>query len=329
MGMMVDGRWHDVWYDTSADGGRFVRKDSQFRNWITRDGSPGPSGTGGFKAAAGRYHLYVAMPCPWAHRTLMFRALKGLQQLVTVTVLRPEFGTQGWSFDAGGEAADGAPQASHLYEIYRRAEPEYSGQVTIPVLWDKATQTIVSNESSEIIRMFNGAFDDVGATPGDYYPEDLRTAIDDINAVVYDRLNNGVYKAGFATTQSAYDEEVTAVFATLDRLESTLGGQRYLCGDRVTEADWRLLTTLLRFDTAYVGAFKCNLRRLVEYPNLWAYVRELYQWPGISATLDLDQVKRCYFGLAAINPTGIVPVGPVLDMTEPHGREAAFPKIGA
>lgn len=324
MGMMIDGEWHDVWYDTSADGGRFVRKDSQFRNWITADGSPGPSGVGGYAAEAGRYHLYVAMPCPWTHRTLIFRALKGLQQHVSVTVLGWTFGPQGWSFAAHSQAVEGAPAASHLYEIYRLVDPMYTGQVTIPVLWDKQTQTIVNNESSEIIRMFNGAFDDVGALPGDYYPADLQGEINRLNGMIYERLNNGVYQAGFASTQEAYQEAADAVFATLDQLEKVLSKQRYLCGDRVTEADWRLLPTLLRFDAAYVGAFKCNVRRLIDYPHLWSFTRELFQWPGIAETLDLDQAKRCYFGLPAINPTGIVPIGPVLDFTAPHDRGAAF-----
>lgn len=325
MGMMVDGEWHDVWYDTSADGGRFVRKDSQFRNWVTRDGSPGPSGVGGFTATRGRYHLYVAMPCPWAHRTLIFRALKRLESHVTVTVLGSTFGSQGWVFNPESTETEGAPHASYLYDIYRQVDPGYTGQVTIPVLWDKQTQTIVNNESSEIIRMFNSAFDDVGAEPGDFYPDELRSEIDAMNGVVYDRVNNGVYRAGFASSQEAYDEAVGGVFDTLDHLEAKLGEQRYLCGGRVTEADWRLLTTLLRFDAAYVGAFKCNLRRLVEYPNLWGLTRELFQWPGVSATLDLEQVKRCYFSLPAINPTGVIPLGPILDLTAPHERDIAFP----
>ncbi len=323
MGLLVDGKWHDRWYDTKASGGRFVRSDSQFRSWITADGGPGPTGEGGFEAEPGRYHLYVSLACPWAHRTLIFRKLKGLERLIDVSVVHWHMGEHGWTFERD-EAATGdrLHGFDYLHEVYTLAVPDYSGRVTVPALFDKKRRTIVSNESAEIIRMLNSAFDGVGAVPGDYYPARLRPAIDEVNERVYDTVNNGVYKAGFATTQDAYEEAVTALFASLDWLEDRLSRQRYLAGERVTEADWRLFTTLVRFDPVYVGHFKCNLRRLVDYPNLWAYARELHQWPGVAETVDMKHIKHHYYGShGTINPTGIVPLGPVIDYDERHGRE--------
>jgi len=312
MGLLVDGVWQDAWYDTKKTKGRFERSESRFRDWITADGSSG------FPAEAGRYHLYVAYACPWAHRTLIFRALKGLEDMISVSVVEPLMLENGWTF---AEGADSVNASRYLYEVYLKADPNYSGRVTVPVLWDKKTGTVVSNESAEIIRMLNSAFDGLGAAPGDYYPEPLRTEIDAVNDRVYHTVNNGVYKAGFATTQEAYEEAVTALFDSLDWLEDRLSRQRYLAGDRPTEADWRLFTTLARFDAVYHGHFKCNLRRLADYPNLWALTRELYQVPGVAETVNLDHIKRHYYGShKTINPTGIVPKGPVLDFTEPHGR---------
>src|SRR5918993_4911638 len=323
MGLLVDGTWHDDWYDTARSGGRFVRGDTQFRNWVTADGSPGPSGEGGFEAEPGRYHLYVSLACPWAHRTLILRRLKGLEGMIGVSVVHWHMGEQGWSFEeAPGATGDRLHGSRYLHEVYTRAEPGYTGRVTVPVLWDQRRGTIVSNESSEIIRMLNSAFDGVGAKPGDYYPAALRAEIDRVNERVYATVNNGVYRAGFATTQEAYDEAVTELFASLDWLEDRLSRQRYLAGERVTEADWRLFTTLLRFDPVYHGHFKCNLLRLVDYPALWAYTRELYQWPGVAGTVNFEHIKRHYYGShKTVNPTGIVPKGPLLDLDAPHGRE--------
>ncbi len=325
MGLLIDGRWHDRGYENTPLG-QFVRSESQFRNWITTDGAPGPSGRGGFRAEPGRYHLYVSLACPWAHRTLIFRALKGLQDMISVSVTHWLMGAEGWTFEpAEGVVPDAVNGARRLYEVYTAAVPDYSGRVTVPALWDRQTHTIVSNESSEIIRMFNCAFDAVGARRGDFYPTTLRREIDALNATIYDRVNNGVYKAGFATTQAAYEAAVQPLFETLDALEARLGERRYLCGEQVTEADWRLVTTLLRFDPVYVGHFKCNLRRLVDYPNLWAYARELYQWPGVRDTVNFTHIKRHYYlSHAGIDPTGIVPVGPLLDFEAPHGRDHRY-----
>ncbi|MBB3762310.1 glutathione S-transferase family protein [Xanthomonas arboricola] len=322
MGLLVDGKWQDSWYDTDKSGGRFERSQSQFRNWVTRDGSPGPHGDGGFQAAPGRYHLYVSLACPWAHRTLIFRRLKGLESMIDVSVVHWLMGKQGWTFAPGPSVVgDALHQAQHLYEVYLKADPQYSGRVTVPVLWDRERNTVVSNESADIIRMFNSAFDAVGAAPGDFYPAPLREQIDAINARVYDTVNNGVYKAGFATTQAAYEEAVVPLFESLDWLDARLGQQRYLCGDRLTEADWRLFTTLVRFDAVYVGHFKCNLRRIADYPQLSGYLRELYQMPGIADTVNFQHIKHHYYqSHDMINPTGIVPLGPVLDLQAPHGR---------
>ena len=323
MGLLVDGVWQDRWYETSKTEGRFKREDATFRNWITADGSAGPSGEAGFRAEPGRYHLYVSYACPWAHRTLIFRRLKALEDAVSVSVVNWFMGSEGWTFEPGpGVVPDPIRGARRLHEIYTAAKPDYTGRVTVPVLWDKERQTIVSNESSEIIRMFNSAFDGVGARAGDFYPAELRAEIDRVNGRVYDGVNNGVYKAGFATSQRAYDDAVNALFTTLDGLEDRLGGQRYLVGSRPTEADWRLFTTLVRFDAVYVGHFKCNLRRLVDYPNLWGYARDLFQTPGVSETVHFDHIKEHYYGShETINPTRIVPRGPELKFDVPHGRD--------
>ncbi|MGX5733905.1 glutathione S-transferase family protein [Bosea thiooxidans] len=312
MGLLVDGRWQDQWYDTAKSGGRFVRSESAFRNWVTPDGAAGPSGKGGFKAEPGRYHLYVSLACPWAHRTLIFRKLKGLEDAISLSVVHWLMAENGWTFASGeGVVPDSFGGARFLHEVYTRADPHYSGRVTVPVLWDKQGGTIVSNESSEIIRMLNSAFDGVGAKPGDYYPERLRPEIDALNERIYGTVNNGVYKAGFATTQAAYEEAVKPLFETLDWLEERLGSRRFLTGDGLTEADWRLFTTLIRFDPVYVGHFKCNIRRIADYPRLSAYLRTLYHVEGVAGTVNFAHIKGHYYeSHRTINPTGIVPVGP-------------------
>ncbi len=323
MGLLIDGAWHDRGYDTAATGGRFVRTEAQFRHWVTADGAPGPSGEGGFAAESGRYVLYASYGCPWAHRTLIFRKLKRLEAHIAVSIVYCQMGEHGWTFAPGdGVIPDPVFNARYLYEIYTAAAPRYTGRVTVPVLWDRARRTIVSNESPEIIRMFNSAFDALpGVAAADYYPPALRAEIDAVNARVYATLNNGVYRAGFATAQAAYEEAVRDVFETLDWLEARLGTQRYVAGAQITEADWRLLTTLLRFDAAYYGHFKCNLRRIADYPNLWNYTRELYQVPGVAETVRLDLIKRGYWGgQRTVNPTGIVPLGPMMDFAAPHDR---------
>ncbi|KUL93704.1 glutathionyl-hydroquinone reductase YqjG [Bosea sp. WAO] len=314
MGLLVDGRWHDRWYETKESGGRFIRQESAFRNWVTADGSPGPSGRGGFKAEAGRYLLYVSLACPWAHRTLIFRQLKGLADLIDVSVVHWLMAEQGWTFAEGeGVVPDPIGGARYLHEVYTRAEPTYSGRVTVPVLWDRKTGTIVNNESSEIIRMLNSAFDGVGAKAGDYYPEALRPEIDALNERIYATVNNGVYRAGFATTQAAYEEGVLPLFETLDWLEERLTTRCYLTGEQITEADWRLFTTLIRFDPVYVGHFKCNIRRIADYPRLSAYVRALLEREGVRGTVNLGHIKRHYYqSHRTLNPSGIVPVGPEL-----------------
>lgn len=324
MGLLVDGKWHDKWYDTESTGGKFERKDSSFRHWVTADGSPGPDGEGGFVAEPGRYHLYVSLACPWAHRTLIYRRLKGLEDKISVSVVNPLMAENGWTFDpAPGVVADPLHHAKYLYQVYLKAQADYTGRVTVPVLWDKKQGTIVNNESSEIIRMFDSAFDGVGATPGTYTPEHLLDDIDEMNAFVYDRINNGVYKAGFATKQSVYEEAVQALFEALDQLEARLATRRYLLGDSITEADWRLFTTLVRFDPVYHGHFKCNLRTLSSYPNLWAYTRDLFQQPGVAGTVNFSHIQQHYYrSHDTINPNGIVPAGPTLDFHAPHGREA-------
>jgi glutathionyl-hydroquinone reductase len=323
MGLLIDGVWQNRGYDTTQSGGRFIRSESQYRNWITPDGEAGPTGVGGFNAEAGRYHFYVSLACPWAHRTLIFRAIKGLEGMISVSIVHWLMGEEGWTFQDGpGVMPDNVNGAARLYEIYAKANRRYSGRVTVPVLWDKKQKTIVNNESAEIIRMLNSAFDGAGAKEGEYYPPALRGEIDSLNSEIYSRVNNGVYKAGFATTQAAYEEAIGPLFETLDKLEARLAARRYLCGRRITEADWRLFTTLLRFDAVYYGHFKCNIRRIVDYPALSGYVRELYQWPGVRETVNFHHIKHHYYeSHTSINPTGIVPVGPALDFDAPHGRD--------
>ncbi|MFD1341097.1 glutathione S-transferase family protein [Litorisediminicola beolgyonensis] len=324
MGKLVDGEWTDQWYDTKKTGGKFVRSETSFRNWITADGSAGPSGEGGFPAEAGRYHLYVSYACPWAHRTLIFRALKGLEDVIGVSVVHPDMLGDGWTFDTGfrGATGDDLYGLPFARDIYLKADPKISGRVTVPILWDKTRETIVSNESAEIIRMLNSAFDGLTGNHDDYWPEDLREAIEPVNARIYDTVNNGVYKSGFATSQEAYDDAVEPLFESLDWIEGILSDNRYLMGERITEADWRLFTTLIRFDKVYHGHFKCNRRRIVDYPNLWGYTRELYQWPGVAGTVHFDHIVRHYhYSHETINPHRIIPVGPDLDLDAPHGRD--------
>ncbi len=323
MGLLVDGKWQDKWYDTKSSGGKFERAAAKFRNWVTADGSAGPSGDGGFKAESGRYHLYVSYACPWAHRALIFRQLKGLENHIGVSVVHPDMLGEGWTFDddfpgATGDTLFGLPYAR---DIYTRADPNFTGRVTVPILWDKERETIVSNESAEIIRMFNSAFNEITGNRDDYHPAALHDRIEEVNARVYDTLNNGVYKAGFATTQEAYDAAVHPLFDTLDWIEYILSENRYLAGDRMTEADWRLFTTLVRFDKVYHLHFKCNRNRIIDYPNLWAYTRELYQVPGVAETVNFDHIVRHYhYSHDTINPHRIIPINPVLDFDAPHGR---------
>ena len=325
MGMMIDGKWQRD--DLRSAGASFVRPQTVFRNWVTADGSPGPSGEGGFKAQRGRYHLYVSLACPWAHRTLIVRALKKLDDAITVSVVDPFMGDDGWAFEApdgsvtAGATRDDLNGARYLHEIYTLARTDYTGRVTVPVLWDRETRTIVNNESSEIIRMLNSAFDALGAAGDDFYPQARRAEIDELNAVIYDTVNNGVYKCGFAKSQEAYETAFDPLFETLDRLERSLASRRYLVGARTTEADWRLFTTLIRFDAVYYSHFKCNLRRIIDYPNLWGYTRDLYQVPGVAETVSLAHIKRHYYAShAMINPTRIVPKGPAIDFAAPHHR---------
>lgn len=324
MGQLVKGEWHDDWHDTEKTDGAFVRTDATFRNWITPDGAAGPTGQGGFKAQSGRYHLYVSYACPWAHRTLILRSLKGLQPHIDISVVHPDMLADGWTFatDFPGCTGDRLFGLPFLRDIYTRAQPQASGRVTVPILWDKATDQIVSNESSDIIRMFNSAFDGLTGNKDDYWPEALRDQIEVLNARIYPTLNNGVYRAGFATSQSAYDTAVVEVFATLDWLEERLSCQRFLTGRSLTEADLRLFPTLVRFDPVYHGHFKCNQRRIVDYPNLGAYTRDIFQWPGVAETVHVDHFVRHYhFSHKTINPHQIIPIGPHLDYTSAHGRE--------
>jgi len=323
MGQLVDGVWHDVWYDTKSTGGAFKRTTAKFRNWITADGSAGPSGEGGFPAESGRYHLYVSYACPWAHRTLVFRKLKGLEDHITISAVHPDMLSDGWTFEtddygATGDTLYGLPFAR---DIYTKAEPEVSGRVTVPILWDKQRETIVSNESSEIIRMFNSAFNDLTGNTLELWPAELQDEIETFNARIYDTVNNGVYKSGFATTQEAYDAAVGPLFDSLDWLEDHLSSNRYIMSDQITEADWRLWTTLVRFDPVYHLHFKCNRRRLIDYPNLWGYTRELYQWDGVAETVNMDHIVRHYhYSHESINPHRIIPINPLLDWMEPHQR---------
>jgi glutathionyl-hydroquinone reductase len=320
MGLLVNGEWRDEWYDTKPTGGRFVRRESYFRDWVTADGSSG------FKAEPDRYHLYISLACPWAHRTIIIRKLKKLENIISLSIVHPLILEHGWTFDDYPDSiADTVKGARYLYEIYLDAKPDYTGRVTVPVLWDKNTGTIVNNESSEIIMMLNSEFDAFGDVSVDFYPEELRNEIDEINEIVYENVNNGVYRCGFATTQEAYEEAFNALFGTLDSLEKRLGKSRYLVGSRVTEADWRLFTTLVRFDVVYFGHFKCNLRRIADYLNLSNYLRDLYQIPGIAETVNFDHIKQHYYrSHKTINPTGIVPIGPDLDLEARHNREILF-----
>ena len=325
MGLLVDGKWVDQWYDTSKTGGKFEREAARFRNWVRADGAPGPDGKGGFAAESGRYHLYVSLACPWAHRTLIFRKLKGLEPHISVSIVHPDMVENGWEFRPGDEMhQDHLYNSDFMHQIYTRAAPDYSGRVTVPVLWDKQQQTIVSNESADIIRMFNTAFSQLDGVDAelDLYPEPLRADIDAINERVYDTVNNGVYKSGFATAQDKYEQAYTDLFESLDWLEGLLAERRYLTGSQITEADWRLFTTLIRFDAVYYSHFKCNRQQIRDYPNLSGYLRELYQQPGVAETVNIEQIKQHYYvSQRTINPTQIVPVGPELDFDAPHGRE--------
>lgn len=328
MGLLVDGKWQDKWYDTDANDGKFIRSQAQFRNWITTDGRAGEIGKGGFKAQADRYHLYVSLACPWAHRTLIFRALKQLEATISVTIVNPLMYENGWELNTQFPSSQDDPLYGfdQLYQLYLKADANYNGRVTVPVLWDKQQETIVNNESADIIRMLNSAFNELigddNARALDFYPRALRDNIDDWNDRVYDRINNGVYKAGFATSQPAYSEAVAELFAELDHIDQHLGRNRYLTGDRITEADWRLFTTLVRFDAVYVGHFKCNIRRIQDYPNLSGYLRELYQVPGVSDTVNMKHIQHHYYrSHKQINPTGIVPAGPQLDFSATHLRD--------
>jgi putative glutathione S-transferase len=323
MGQLVNGRWEPVWYDTATTGGAFRRSTAGFRNWVTADGSAGPTGTGGYAAESGRYHLYVSYACPWAHRTLIFRVLKGLVPHIGLSVVHPEMLAEGWTFgtDFPGTTGDALFGLPFLRDLYTSAVPDVSGRVTVPVLWDRQSKSIVSNESSEIIRMFNSAFDGLTGDGKDYWPVPLRAKIEELNTRIYDEVNNGVYKAGFATTQAAYDAAVVPLFAALDWLEARLADRRWLLGDDLTEADWRLFTTLVRFDSVYHLHFKCNRRRIIDYPNLWAYTRALYQTPGVADTVRMDHIVRHYhYSHDTINPYRIIPINPVPDFLAPHGR---------
>jgi putative glutathione S-transferase len=323
MGLLVDGVWRDDSFDKARmQDGRFNRPSTKYRNWVTPDGNPGPSGEGGFAAESGRYHLYVSLACPWAHRTVIYRRLKGLESVVPMSVTSWHMGEDGWTFDKdAGSSGDPVNGAQKLQEVYLRANPKYTGRVSVPVLWDKKRNTIVSNESAEVIRMFNSAFDALTNERTDYYPADRRREIDSVNELVYANVNNGVYRAGFATSQAAYEEAFRGVFSTLDELERRLSRQRYVAAPRITEADWRLFTTLIRFDAVYYSHFKCNLRRIEDYPNLSNYVRDLYQVPGVPETVSFSHIKRHYYGSQRkVNPTGIVPLGPALDFSAPHDR---------
>jgi putative glutathione S-transferase len=325
MGLLINGTWHDQWYDTTSSKGNFQREAAKIRHWITKDGSSGPTGDSGFKAESNRYHLYVSLACPWAHRTLIFRVLKQLQEHITISVVSPDMLEQGWTFDTGtGSTGDSLNGFDYLHQVYTAHQADYSGRVTVPVLWDSHNHCIVNNESADIIRMFSRAFNKLTGNDNDYYPLALSKAIDTINSTVYNNVNNGVYRCGFATTQTAYEGAFHQLFNTLDQLEQRLDQQGYLVGEHITEADWRLFTTLVRFDAVYHGHFKCNKKRIEDYPNLINYVRALYQWPGIADTVNFDHIKRhYYFSHTMINPTQVVPLGPAIDYGQPHNRDAA------
>lgn len=325
MGMLMNGELVDSWLDKEIDNGEFKRMESSFRNWVTVDGKAGPSGNAGFKAEAGRYHLYVSPACPWAHRTIIFRHIKKLESIISVSYVEAEMLDAGWQFSDNGQYRDHLFGLQYLYQLYQKADENFTGQITVPVLWDRKTNTIVNNESSEIIRMLNSAFNELTDVKEDYYPESLQTEIDAVNKPIYDNINNGVYRCGFASTQQAYTSAFKRLFVELDNVETRLSKQRYLIGNKLTEADWRLFTTLIRFDAVYVGHFKCNLKRIVDYPNLSNYVRELYQIQDIAKTVDIDYIKRHYYvSHTSINPTQIVPEGPHLDFKLPHDRNTKF-----
>lgn len=322
MGLLVNGNWQDKWYDTDKSDGKFERESAQLRNWVTADGKPGPTGNSGFTAEKGRYHLYVSLACPWAHRTLIFRKLKSLEDYIDVSIVSPDMLNNGWEFDKSNHSTgDALFDSEYMHQVYTRNKIDYSGRVTVPVLWDKKTNQIVSNESSEIIRMFNNAFNHLTNNSLDLYPSELQSDIDEVNDFVYHNINNGVYKCGFATKQAAYEKEFSKLFEALDEIEHRLTTNRYLVGNTITEADWRLFTTLIRFDAVYVGHFKCNQRTIESYPHLSSYLRELYQCPGIAETVDFYHIKRhYYFSHTMINPTQVVPAGPQIDYNRPHNR---------
>ncbi|MFL0804054.1 MAG: glutathione S-transferase family protein [Agarilytica sp.] len=332
MGLLVNGEWKDKWYDTKTHDGEFKREAAQLRNWVTADGSPGISGEGDFAAESGRYHLYVSLACPWAHRALIFRKLKDLESHISISVVSPDMRDQGWTFknDSGLDGiGDTLNSFTFMHQVYIAHKPDYSGRVTVPVLWDKKQQRIVSNESSEIIRMLNSAFNHVTGNTLDFYPQALRDSINDINEQVYHAINNGVYRCGFATTQVAYEKAYQTLFNALDEIEERLSTQRYLCGENITEADWRLFTTLIRFDSVYHGHFKCNKQRIEDYPNISHYLRELYQWPGVADTVNFHHIKQHYYAShTMINPTGIVPIGPEIDYSSEHNRDKERPSNG-
>ena len=323
--MLIKGELVDNWLEKEIDGGEFKRMESSFRNWVTVDGSAGPTGDGGFKAEADRYHLYVSAACPWAHRTVIFRKLKKLEHIIGLSIVEPDMLEQGWTFAEAGSYIDHLYANKYMHQIYTHANKAFTGQITVPVLWDKKLQTIVNNESSEIIRMLNSAFNNFTDVTVDYYPESLRQEIDAINQPIYRFINNGVYRCGFATTQVAYERAFDRLFNELDRVEEMLSKNRYLTGDQITEADWRLFTTLIRFDAVYVGHFKCNLKRIADYANLSNYLRELYQVPGIAETVNIDYIKRhYYYSHTSVNPTQIIPKGPLLNFALAHDRAAKF-----
>lgn len=325
MGMLINGELVDSWLDKEIDEGEFNRMESTFRNWVTEDGSAGVTGNAGFKAEVGRYHLYVSDACPWAHRTVIFRSLKKLQDVIGISYVEAKMLDDGWTFESDGKYKDDLYGFKYTHELYTKADANFTGQITVPILWDKKLNTIVNNESSEIIRMFNSAFNKFTDVKTDYYPESLHSKIDDVNKPIYDNINNGVYRCGFAVTQQAYNKAFDRLFNELDNVDNILSKQRYLTGNQLTEADWRLFTTLIRFDAVYVGHFKCNKKRIVDYPNLSNFVRELYQIQGIADTVDIEYIKEHYYAShTSINPTQIIPKGPEQDFTLTHNRNVIF-----
>ena len=325
MGMLIKGELVDNWLEREIDEGDFNRMESTFRHWVTEDGSAGPSGREGFKAEPGRYHLYVSDACPWAHRTVIFRKLKKLENVIGLSTVEPDMLDKGWCFSSQGQYIDHVNAFKFMYEVYIKADAEFTGQITVPVLWDKKLNTIVNNESSEIIRMLNSAFNQFTGVKTDYYPEGLRDLIDKVNQPIYENINNGVYRCGFATDQAAYDKAFDRLFSELDKVEKILSEQPYLIGEQITEADWRLFTTLIRFDAVYVGHFKCNLKRMDDYENISNYLRALYQIEGIADTVDIEYIKRhYYFSHTGVNPAQIIPKGPLLNFNRSHNRNEKF-----